>query len=166
MPDQTVQPGRYGALTYVIEDDLGEVIERRDAPLGFVYGSDTELIGGMDSAIADKKAGDEITVRVPPEQGFGHYDPNLTFVDDIANVPPKYQTVGAEVQMHNDQGETTSFYVTKIEDGKVTVDGNHPMAGRDLTVRLSIIEVRDARPGEEKTSGIHAEPMQGPTTIN
>ena len=68
--------------------------------------------------------------------------------------------------MKNDKGEAKTFYVTRIEDGKVTVDGNHPLAGKHLTVRVTITEVRDARPGEEQVSGIHAVQMQGPTSIN
>ena len=68
--------------------------------------------------------------------------------------------------MQNDQGETKVFYVTQIADGEVTVDGNHPLAGKELTVRVVITEVRDARPGEEQVSGIHAVEMPGPTSIN
>lgn len=166
MTAETIKPGKYVALTYTIIDDKGQVVEQHDVPLGFVYGSDTELIGGMDKAVVGKRAGDQLEVVVPPEQGFGPHDPNLTFTDSIDNVPPQFRVIGAEVQMQNDQGESKSFYVTKIEDGQVTVDGNHPLAGKGLKVVVVITEVRDARPGEEKTSGIHAVQMQGPTSIN
>jgi FKBP-type peptidyl-prolyl cis-trans isomerase SlyD len=166
MTEETIQPGKYVALTYTIEDEQGQVVEQHDMPLGFVYGSDTELIGGMDEAVAGKRAGDQVEVGVPPEQGFGARDPSLTFTDAIDNVPPQFRQVGAEVQMQNDQGETKSFFVTRIEDGQVTVDGNHPLAGKQLIVRVTITEVRDARPGEEQVSGIHAVQMQGPPTIN
>jgi FKBP-type peptidyl-prolyl cis-trans isomerase SlyD len=166
MSNENVRPGKYVALTYAIADDKGEVVEQHDVPLGFVYGSDTELIGGMDKAVIGKRAGDEVEVKVPPEQGFGEYDPSLTFTDAIENVPPQFRQIGAEVQMKNDQGEAKTFYVTRIEDGKVTVDGNHPLAGKHLTVRVTITEVRDARPGEDQVSGIHAVQMPGPSSIN
>ena len=166
MSDEIIKPGKYVALTYAIVDDKGEVVEQHDVPLGFVYGSDTELIGSMDKAVIGKRAGDEVEVKVPPEQGFGEHDPSLTFTDAIENVPPQFRQIGAEVQMKNDKGEAKTFYVTRIEDGKVTVDGNHPLAGKHLTVRVTITEVRDARPGEEQVSGIHAVQMQGPTSIN
>lgn len=166
MSDEIIKPGKYVALTYAIVDDKGEVVEQHDVPLGFVYGSDTELIGSMDKAVIGKKAGDEVEVKVSPEQGFGDHDPNLTFTDDIENVPPQFRQIGAEVQMQNDEGETKTFYVSRIANGKVTVDGNHPLAGKNLTVRVTITEVRDARPGEEQISGIHAVQMKGPTSIN
>ncbi|MCG6965424.1 MAG: FKBP-type peptidyl-prolyl cis-trans isomerase [Chromatiaceae bacterium] len=166
MSDDIIKPGKYVALTYTIIDEQGEVVEQHDVPLGFVYGSDTELIGDMDKAVAGRRAGDQVEVSVRPEQGFGDHDPSLTFTDQIDNVPPQFRQVGAEVQMQNDQGETRSFFVTRIEDGEVTVDGNHPLAGKHLTVRVNIQEVRDARPGEEQTSGIHAVQMTGPSSIN
>lgn len=166
MSDDTIQPGKYVALTYSIVDDRGAVVEQHDIPLGFVYGSDTELIGGMDKAVAGKRAGDEVEVLIAPEDGFGAHDPSLTFVDSIDNVPEQFRRIGAEVQMQNDAGEARSFYVTAIEDGQVTIDGNHPLAGKQLTVRVSITEVRDARPGEAKVSGIHAVQMPGPSSIN
>jgi FKBP-type peptidyl-prolyl cis-trans isomerase SlyD len=166
MSDESIQPGKYVGLTYTIVDQAGQVVEQHDLPLGFVYGGDTELIGDMDKAVAGKRVGDQVEVKVPAAQGFGDYDPSLTFTDMIENVPPQFREIGAEVQMKNDQGETKVFYVSRIEDGKVTVDGNHPLAGKELIVRVTITEVRDAQPGEEQTSGIHAVQMQGPTSIN
>ncbi|HOP15734.1 MAG: FKBP-type peptidyl-prolyl cis-trans isomerase [Gammaproteobacteria bacterium] len=166
MSDQIIKRGKYVALTYTIEDEHGTVVEQHDLPLGFVYGSDTELIGGMDKAVAGKSVGDQVEVDVSPDQGFGEPDPSLTFTDSLDNVPPQFRQVGAEVQMQNDKGETKSFFVTRIEDGQVTVDGNHPLAGKALKVRVTITEVRDARPGEEQVSGIHAVKMPGPASIN
>ncbi len=166
MSKEIIQPGKYVALTYTIVDQGGDVVEQHDVPLGFVFGSDTELIGGMDKAVAGKSVGDQVEVRVSPEDGFGPHDPSLTFTDSIDNVPPQFRQLGAEVRMQNDQGETKAFYVTQIENGEVTVDGNHPLAGKELTVRVVITEVRDARPGEEQMSGIHAVEMPGPTSIN
>ncbi|MCB1791905.1 MAG: FKBP-type peptidyl-prolyl cis-trans isomerase [Gammaproteobacteria bacterium] len=166
MSDDTIRAGKYVGLTYTIFDEQENIVEQHDMPIGFVYGSDTELIGGMDKAVAGRRAGDQVEVEVTPEQGFGDHDPSLTFTDDIENVPPQFLQVGAEVQMQNDAGESRSFFVTRIAHGKVTIDGNHPLAGKHLKVRVSIVEVRDARPGEEQVSGIHAVQMQGPTSIN
>ena len=81
---------------------------------------------------------------VPPEDGFGAHDPDLTFSDDLQNVPPQFHRVGAEVLMQSESGDSKTFYVTRIEDGKLTVDGNHPLAGKTLKVRVNILEVRDA----------------------
>ncbi len=166
MSKEIVQPGKYVTIRYSIVDDQGRVVEQHDLPVGFVYGSDTELIGGLDQAILGKRPGDVLEVKLSPQDAFGEHDPSLTFTDDIENVPPQFRRVGAEVQMQNEAGETRTFYISKIEDGKVTVDGNHPLAGKTLTVRVEVLEVRDAKPGEELTSGIHAAHAPGSTSIN
>jgi FKBP-type peptidyl-prolyl cis-trans isomerase SlyD len=166
MTDKTVRDGKYIAISYSILDDDGSLLEQHDLPIGFVYGSDTQLIGDMDKLIAGKREGEVVEARILPEQGFGPHDPSLTFTDDIANVPPEYHQIGAEVEMHNDAGESKTFYVTRIENGKLTVDGNHPLAGKTLKVRITIEEVRDACDGEDQVSGIHAVQVQGPSSIH
>ena len=97
---------------------------------------------------------------------WGPHDPGLTYTDDIENIPPQFRQLGAEVSMQNDAGEMKTFYVTRIEDGQLTVDGNHPLAGKPLIVKVSILEVRDALPGEENTSGVHSAGAQGSCSIN
>ena len=144
MSKETIKPGKFVSLTYTIQDTDGNVLEQSDLPVSYIHGGETELIGGMDQAVAGKAQGEEVTMTVPPENGFGDYDPDLTFTDDIENVPPEFRQLGAEVQMQNDAGDVKSFYVTKIEDGKLTVDGNHPLAGKSLQVKVKILEVRDA----------------------
>lgn len=166
MKRETIGNGKYVSLTYTILDDQGNVVEQHDLPLGFVYGSDTELIGGMDTALEGKAAGDSVEVSIPPEDAFGPRDPSMTYTDDLENVPPEFRKLGAEVQMQNEGGEAKTFYVTSMEDGKLTVDGNHPLAGKTLTVNINILEVRNAKSGEDKVSGVHAVNMQGPTSIN
>lgn len=166
MCEHIIGPGKYVALTYSIVDEHENLLEQHDVPVGFVYGSDTALIGGMDQAVLGKRTGDHVEIHLAPEQGFGEHDPNLTFTDHIDNVPEQFRHVGAEVQMKNEQGEMRSFHVSRIEDGELTIDGNHPLAGKHLTVRALITEVRDSRPGEEQVSGIHAVQMPGSPTIN
>ncbi len=124
----------------------------------YIHGGETELIGGMDKAVAGKGVGDEVTIRLSPAHGFGDHDPNLTFTDDIENVPPQFRQLGAEVQMQNEVGEMKSFFVTKIENGRLTVDGDHPLAGKELTVKVKILEVRDATQEDATHIGIPASP--------
>lgn len=167
MSDDVVRNGKYVSLTYTIADEAGQLVEQHDLPVGYVHGGDTQLLGDMDKAVAGHKAGDEVQLTLPAAQAFGQRDENLTFTDDIANVPPEFHRIGAEVLMQNDRGESRTFYVTRIDDDTLTVDGNHPLAGQNLKVTVRIHEVRDAQPGEDKLSGIHAAHMVAPSnTIN
>ena len=153
MSAHVIKPGKFVSLTYSIADTDGNLLEQNDIPVNYVHGGDTELIGGMDRAVAGKAAGDKIEMTVPPEDGFGPHDPSLTFTDDVENVPPQFRRVGAEVQMQNEAGEAKAFQVTRIEEGKLTIDGNHPLAGQNLVVRVKILEVRDATMEDMAPSG-------------
>ncbi|MCP3869075.1 MAG: peptidylprolyl isomerase [Gammaproteobacteria bacterium] len=144
MSEQAIKPGKFVSLTYTIADSDGNLLEQNDIPVSYIHGGETELIGGMDRAVGGKKAGDTIEMSVPEDQGFGPHDPALTFTDSIENVPAQFHHIGAEVQMQNESGDAKTFYVTEIKEGKLTVDGNHPLAGKSLIVRVKILEVRDA----------------------
>ena len=153
MSAQVIKSGKFVSLTYSIADTDSNLLEQNDIPVNYVHGGDTELIGGMDRAVAGKAAGDKIEMTVPPEDGFGPHAPSLTFTDDVENVPPQFRRVGAEVQMQNEAGEAKAFQVTRIEEGKLTIDGNHPLAGKNLVVRVKILEVRDATMEDMAPSG-------------
>lgn len=142
MSNQTITAGKHVSLTYSITDDSGNVLEQSDLPVSYIQGGRTELIGGMDQAIAGKCAGDKVSFKLPPGGAFGEHDQSLTFSDDIDNVPPQFRRIGAEVQMQNESGEARTFYVTEIGGGRLTVDGNHPLAGKTLQVNIQIQEVR------------------------
>lgn len=143
MSNQVIKNGKLVSLTYIICDESGAVLEQSDLPVSYIHGGRNELIGGMDKAVAGKFAGDEVELTLGSDQGFGSHDPELTFTDSLENVPPQFRHLGAQVEMQNESGEVKTFYVTKIEGGDLTVDGNHPFAGKDLLVKVQIQDVRD-----------------------
>ena len=144
MSDTSIRDGKLVSLTYSIRDEADTILEQTDLPVSYIQGGARELIGGMDRAIDGKAAGDEIDFLLTPEtSGFGEHDPDLTFSDDLDNVPPQFRQVGAEVVMQSDTGDEHTFTVTRIEDGRLTVDGNHPFAGKRLKVHVRIHAVRE-----------------------
>jgi FKBP-type peptidyl-prolyl cis-trans isomerase SlyD len=117
-------------------------------PVNYVHGCDSQVIEKVEKALEGCAQGDEICVELSPEEGFGEHQAELTFTDNIDNVPPEFRHVGAEVEFQNDKGESRLFRVTSIEDGKLTVDGNHPFAGKVITYNIKVNTVRDATPDE------------------
>ena len=150
MSDAVVGKQKVVSITYSIVSDSGEVLEQSDIPVSYAHGGVNQMFPEVEAALEGRTVGDSIQVVLPPEKAFGEHDPSLTFVDDIDNVPPEFRHVGAEVEMRNDQGETRSFLVSKIEEGKLTVDGNHPFAGKTLTYAVTINDIRDATDEEMK----------------
>ncbi|HHJ14574.1 MAG TPA: peptidylprolyl isomerase [Gammaproteobacteria bacterium] len=148
-----VARGKVVAITYSIIADTGEILEQSDIPLYYVHGGRNQMFPQVETALEGAAVGDTVEVTLTPDEAFGPHDPSLTFTDDIDNVPPQFRHVGAQVEMQNDQGDTRTFFVSKIEDGKLTVDGNHPFAGKTLTYAVTVTDLRDATP-EEMEQGV------------
>ena len=150
---ETITRDKLVSLTYTITDENNEILERIDMPIQYVHGRDNQVIEKVEQALEGREQGDEISVKLSPAEGFGEHQPELTFTDDIENVPHEFRHVGAEVEFQNDKGESRMFRVSRIEDGKLTVDGNHPFAGKVITYNIKVTNVRDATP-DEITNGV------------
>lgn len=135
-------------ITYSILDERGMVVEQYDIPVGYVQGANSGILPAIESAVAGRKVGERIEIKLSPEEGYGLRDESLVFTDDIDNVPPQFRRVGAEVMFENASGETKVFYVTSIEDGKLTLDGNPSLAGQSVTCLVNIMDIREATPEE------------------
>ncbi len=153
MSDPLVSKHKVVAITYSIIDESGAILEQSDIPVYYVHGGPNDMFPDIEAALEGCTLGDSIEVMLPPEKAFGYHDPSMTFTDDIANVPSEFRRIGAEVEMQNDRGETRTFFVSKIEGDKLTVDGNHPFAGKTLTYAVTVADIRDASE-EEKQKGI------------
>lgn len=151
--DAVVGKDKVVGVSYSIIDDSGVIIEQSDIPMYYVHGGPNEMFPDVEQALDGCARGDSVEVVLPPEKAFGYHDPNMTFTDDINNVPPEFRHVGAEVQMQNDSGETRTFFVSSIQGGKLTVDGNHPFAGKTLTYVLTVADIRAATE-DEKQNGV------------
>ena len=153
MNDQFVGRNKVVAFTYSILDETGEVLEQSDIPISYVHGGKHDMFEKVEAAMEGCVVGDIVEVSLTPEEGFGAHDESLTYTDDIENVPPEFRRVGAEVEMMNDQGDARKFIVIRIENGKLTVDGNHPMAGKIITFNIKVVDIRDAN-AEEIRNGV------------
>lgn len=135
-------------ITYSIVDARGNVVEQVDVPAGYVHGANSGLLPGIESALTGKRVGDRVEVALAAEDAYGPRDESLVLVQALDDVPPPFREVGAEATFQNEAGESRTFRVTKIENGLLTLDGNHPLAGEGVTCHISVLDVRDATPDE------------------
>ncbi|MDE0948747.1 MAG: peptidylprolyl isomerase [Candidatus Thioglobus sp.] len=146
---ETISINKFVELTYrIIDQSNGEVIEQVEEPLGYVQGDNSLLFNQVTKELEGKCIGDEVEILLKAEDAFGKKADELLFTDDINNVPPEYRFIGASVTMQNDTGGTKDFIVSSIEDGKLTIDGNHPLAGKDIIFYVEILSIRDATADE------------------
>lgn len=151
---ELIRDGKFVELTYTVSDrKTGHVLTRVEFPLGYVHGHNEILAPSVHMQLAGRAAGDVIEVAIDGSQIFGPRDESLVFSDLVENVPEEYRQVGTSILMENDRGQTRSFLVTHIDDETLTVDGNNPLAGRQVLFTLEILTVRDASEDEIRSGG-------------
>ncbi len=151
---ETIQDGKFVELTYKVTDKKsGHVLTRVEFPLGYVHGHNEILAPSVHRELEGKAAGDVIEVPIDGNRIFGARDESLVFTDHIENVPEEYRQLGTSILMENDNGQTRSFLVTRIDDETLTVDGNNPLCGREVVFTLEILTVRDATDEETMAGG-------------
>jgi len=131
-------------ITYLIKGEDGEIIEQNDVPVSYVHGVGSELLPALEVALDGHQVADIVKVSLSPKDAFGERDPALTFSDKTENVPEEFRHVGAQVQFQNEQGDTKTFSVSQVDGDKLTLDGNHPFAGRTIKIEATIHDIRDA----------------------
>jgi len=151
---ETVQANKLVELTYqVIDENTGSVLTSVEFPLGYIHGANEVLAPQVMAELEGKSVGDIIEVPIDCNKIFGPRDESLVITDYIENVPAEYRQVGTAILMENDQGQTKSFLVTRVDENTLTIDGNNPLCGRQVIFKLEILTVRDATSEEIETGG-------------
>jgi len=111
-------------------------------PLEFTLGQD-QLIPGFEQAVIGMKIGESKTVTIPAEQAYGLYNNELISVTDRNNLPDGLDPeVGQQLQAQQPDGRTIIVTVIEVSETSITVDANHPLAGKDLTFEIELIGIQ------------------------
>jgi len=146
-------------MHYTLKNDVGDIIDSSDGsdPLPFLQGHGN-IIPGLESALEGSKVGDKLDVSIKPEEGYGE-----RMKDAIQEIPSSALKgvdevkVGMQLQSQDQDGNAFLVNVTKIEDNKITVDANHPLAGETLHFSVSIESIRKAEAEELSHGHVHAD---------
>ena len=143
-------------LHYTLKDNDGKIIDQSDdGSFLYMHGA-MNIIPGLENALAGKSAGDEISVKVSPEEGYGVKDeariqevPKDMFdsADDIQ--------VGVQFHAQGPDGSAVVVTVIEVKDDAVVIDANHALAGVDLNFEVKIVDVREASEEEIEHGHVH-----------
>ena len=135
------------ALKIQMYDAQGVQLHAPSEQHTYLHGGYGGLLIALEQALEGRNPGEVVQVQLEPEHAFGEYDADLLRVEPAERYGEGVQ-VGMEIE------EDSMFYiVTDVADGKVVLDGNHPLAGMALRFNVEIITVRDAR-SEEIERGV------------
>jgi FKBP-type peptidyl-prolyl cis-trans isomerase 2 len=136
-PGDTVRIHYTGTLS---DGSTFDSSEGRD-PLEFVVGSG-QIIPGLDDALPGMAVGEKKVVEVPADQAYGQPDPNARQAVPRAEIPDEIPLdLGTQLQVQTPQGQVMPVTVVEVTETEVTLDANHPLAGRDLTFAIELVAI-------------------------
>lgn len=143
-------------IDYTLKDDAGNIVDTSQGsePLAYIHGMGN-IVPGLEAALDGGSEGDKVSVSVPPEKGYGVRDDSLIQVltkDQFAGVDEL--EVGMQFHAHSEGGVHT-IVIAQIDGNKVTVDGNHPLAGMVLHFDIDVRGIRDATKEELDHGHVH-----------
>lgn len=146
MNDLTIGPGTQVTMHFALELEDGSVVDSNfDAePVTFVVG-DGNLLPGFEEALLGLQAGDEKSFVITPEKGFGGYNPENIQEFPRDQFPEDVElSEGLVLSFADAQNNEVPGVVQEFDERTVTVDFNHPLAGRDIEFSVRIIDVNPA----------------------
>lgn len=147
-------------LSYKLFSAASEVIEESPQPITYLHGGHHGIFPKIEAALAQKQAGYTCSVTLEPEDAFGEYDAELVRVEPQDRFPAEVK-IGMQFEGYDGKDGTDEeqrvYTVTDVADGKVVVDGNHPLAGQRLRFDCTVLDVRAASAEELQHGHVHGE---------
>jgi FKBP-type peptidyl-prolyl cis-trans isomerase SlyD len=152
----TVAKNRVVSIDYTLTDDKNNIIDTTSGSesLDYLHGFEN-IIPGLERALEGKNQGDRFSINIPAAEAYGNRDDKL-----ILEVPlDRFRGVDSVKRGMRFHAQTPEGFrlvtVTRVADSTVTIDGNHPLAGMDLTFDVTINSIRDALPEELAHGHVH-----------
>ncbi|MBL8332425.1 MAG: peptidylprolyl isomerase [Rubrivivax sp.] len=151
------------SLTWTLTDAQNQPIDELSAPVEFLVGGD-DLLAKVEEVLAGHEPGDELQVQLEPEQAFGDYQPELVCFEDRKLFPAEVEAgmafeglpAGAATP---DMPADRIYVVTEVYPSHVVLDGNHPLAGMALRLRMKVVDVRAATDEEIEARSVGSGPL-------
>lgn len=125
-----------------LEDGSVFDTSRGGVPLEFVLGGGN-MIAGFDNTVNGMKVGEIKTVTIPADEAYGSHRDDLVLVIERDRLSEDLKpSIGQKLEMKQPDGRIIEVVVTDVSETSITVDANHPLAGKDLTFEIELVEVK------------------------
>ncbi|MDF1563199.1 MAG: peptidylprolyl isomerase [Deltaproteobacteria bacterium] len=141
----TIEKGLVVGIVYSLTGEDGDLIdESGDEEFFYLHGAEN-IVPGLEDALDGKAVGDELTVDVEPEDGYGEREgPGPQRVERDAFPDDAELEIGMPFLAENDEGEVMELWITGLEEDGVFIDHNHPLAGKKLHFEVTVKSLRPA----------------------
>jgi len=143
-------------LRYKVAEATGKLIEESREPMVYLHGGYDNTLPKIEESLEGKEIGAEVSLQLKPEDAFGVRDESLKRTISKKDFPPGVK-VGGQLEGTTEDGQPHVFHVMKIKGDQVLLDGNHPLAGKELRFQLKVLGVRRATQEEITHRHVHGE---------
>ena len=132
------------AVHYTGKHTDGSIFDSSEGrtPLEFQIGSGM-VIKGFDEGVTGMSIGGKKTIIIPAAEAYGEHSPENAVSMERSQIPAHIElALGASLNMHQDGGQVVEVVITDLTETHVTLDANHPLAGKDLTFDLELVSIQ------------------------
>lgn len=154
-----IAPHTVVTLAYQVTDPDGEMVDAGERPIVYLHGGFDDIFPKIEEALLGKVAGDQVQIKLQPDEAFGEYDADLVQIEPRGSFPETLQ-VGMQFEgapTGSGEDDFILYRVTEIIDDKVMLDGNHPLAGMALVFSCTVSDVRAASDEEIAHGHVHGD---------
>jgi peptidylprolyl isomerase len=140
--DRSVVEGDQVRVNYIGRFADGSIFDSSEGhdPLEFTVGAG-QVIVGFDQAVIGLKPGESRKVVVPPEEGYGEHLPEMVAEIERHLIPDHDKlALGSMLEVSLENGQSLEVQVVELSDDSVVLDGNHPLAGKELHFEIALLE--------------------------
>lgn len=149
---EIIETGKVVSFNYTLRDDRGEVLDQSEqGPLSYLHGAGN-IVPGLEKQMQGHNVGDSFEAVVPPEEGYGHRNPETRRTLPRGTFGELEIRPGMQLATQTPDGQTVPFWILAVDAEQVEVDFGHPLAGVELHFAIEVTEVRDATE-QEKAHG-------------
>jgi FKBP-type peptidyl-prolyl cis-trans isomerase SlyD len=144
-------------MNFTLTDDLGNVLDTTDqgGPFSYISGNNM-VLPKLEEAVNGMIIGTKKSLKLSAADGYGNYNEEALQVVGKENFPEDFVLeVGMEYMASNPDGVQMPFIITNVDGEEITIDFNHPLAGKNLNFDIELVDVRDATAEELNHGHVH-----------
>jgi len=152
-----IEPNKVVTMNFKLTDDEGNILDstEKGGPFSYLTGKKM-ILPKLEDAVGNMIIGTKKNVRLEAADAYGNYNDEIVQVVGKENFPEDFDLkVGLSYVASNPDGVQMPFVITEIEGDSVTIDFNHPLAGKNLSFDVELLDVRDATAEELSHGHVH-----------
>jgi FKBP-type peptidyl-prolyl cis-trans isomerase SlyD len=152
-----IEANKVVTMNFKLTDDQGNILDSTEhgGPFSYLTGKNN-ILPKLEEAVNNMIIGTKKQIKLDAENAYGNYNEQIVQVVGKENFPEDFVLeVGMEYMASNPDGVQMPFVITEVRDEDVTIDFNHPLAGKNLNFDVELIDVRDATQEELAHGHVH-----------